>query len=175
MVTEHGQRMSSHLYRAGIFGYFITCYIPFLVLSYFALCSWTNRELLVWPLLGLLFSLTILVLIVVFLRRLRLEITDHGISYLAPFKGKTFIGFNEIGSAILVDYRLGFWRSFLRFTLVLTPSANCKTGTFAIPLTLFPSSARSELVRLLEPSIHRRLDWKFGPLKPSDLITTSAP
>ena len=167
MVTEPVQRMASHSYRAGRFGCFISCYIPFLATSYFAFCFWSKRELIGWALFGLLFSFTTLVLFVVFLGRLRLEITDDGISYLAPLGKNTFISFHEIVSAVLVDYRLGAWRSFLRFTLVITPSADCKKRAFTIPLTLFPSSARFDLVRLLEPSIHRRRDWKFGPLKRS--------
>jgi hypothetical protein len=144
-----------HSYRGGLFGYFITGYIPFLWTFYFAFYVYSTRKIVGWPSFGLLVSFTTLALVLIIISGLRLEITSQGIRYFAPFRGETFVTFQEISAVTLIDYRLSYLRDFLRYTLVIMPTINSKKTDLKIPLTFFSTDARTDLVRLLQPTSQR--------------------
>ena len=146
------ERLSPRSYRGGMFGYFITCYIPFLWTLGFAFYVCYTRQIVAWPTVGLLASITALTVAVLFVSGLRLEITSQGIQYFARFKGGTFLNFNDISSVILIDHRLGAWRPFLQYTLLIAPTVSINKPDLKIPLTFFESDARTDLVNLLQPT-----------------------
>jgi hypothetical protein len=149
-------------FTPGINAYFVFCFLPIWAISLFGAITHVSDPRPVWALVGLLMSGSALFLAVTLVRRFRLEIRIDGVCYASPFRGTSFIAFSEISAVILIDYRHASSearprRSIRSFTMIITPNEEAQKAALRIPLTLFPDSARNELVRLFNPE-----KWESG-------------
>jgi hypothetical protein len=137
-------------YTPDIYGYFILCIFPIEAMFFFAVGLFAERVPRYWPALGLAISFLMFLGVIIFLRSLRLELTGKGVAYRTIFQGTRYLEYSEILDAYLIDHKRR--RSFARWTMILVPNPESVKRTIKIPLTLFPTAARSDLSRLLNPS-----------------------
>jgi hypothetical protein len=146
-------------YNSGAWGYYVSCLFPFAVTCIFAAALFDTGQKPSWLIPALMISIVALLLVVAFLRALRLEITTDGISYTNPIRGAKFLMFSEMSAVVLMDYRhegggaASASRSLRRWTMVITPKMETGKAPLKIPLTFFPRDAYNELVRLLKPEV----------------------
>jgi hypothetical protein len=146
-------------YNSGAYAYFVICLFPVGLACALVAAMFDMGEKPRWLIPSLVVLIVAILLLVAFLRALKLEIATHGISYTNPLQGTKFLAYREMSSAVLIDYRhegngaAGISRSLRTWTLVITPKRETGKAPFKIPLTLFPRNAYNELVRLLKPEV----------------------
>jgi hypothetical protein len=146
-------------YNAGAYAYFVTCFFPVAFTSVFVAATFVPGQKPSWFIPALVALILTILLVVLFLRSLRLEITTDGISYTNPVRGARFLAYSEMSSVVLIDYRhegygtASINRSLRLWTMVITPKMETGKATLRIPLTLFPRRAYNALLLLLKPAV----------------------
>jgi hypothetical protein len=145
-------------YTAGPNGYYVVCLLPFIGICFFAALIWGFPRQESWTYLGLGISILGLILATAYLRKLRLEITNNGISYRSLFRGARYVAYAEISTAVLINpNRVRLESSTVdappRITLVITPNPHTGKHSVKIPLSFLQPEAENELFRILEPRL----------------------
>lgn len=148
-------------YTVGPNGYFLLCLFPVIAIAFFVaiLHNVSNYR---WAYLGLFASTVSLMIVLAFLRRLRLDIRLDGLTYIGLFGEARFVAFSEMSTVVFIDHRhlsseAQPRRNVLSWTAIITPNIETGKRIVKIPLTLFPEAAFRELTRILHPEI-----WESG-------------
>lgn len=100
-----GVRATPVTYNSGPYGYFVVCLIPVMTICFFVAVLTHYGPKLSWTISAIVTGVAICGLAVSFLRALRLDITNEGVSYTNPLRGTKFVAFCEMSGVVLLDYR----------------------------------------------------------------------
>jgi hypothetical protein len=141
-------------------GYFAVCIAPITMIASFVAAVFEGfQKIPVWVYWGLGLSVAALILAVIYLRRLKLEITSSDISFHTLFRTTKTIAFNEVSTIVLISHdRVALQSSNPGGApgprkLIITPKTETGKATIRVHMPFFDSSVEEQLIRILEPTI----------------------